>query len=199
MGALTPLLQPLSIDEAVLDLAGTQALHGAPPAVVLARFARDGGTRGRRHRLDRPGRQPPARQDRGRTQQAARLRGDRRRRGRRAAGARTGAAAARHRPGAGAQAGGAGHHPAGPVAGAGRTATRMRRLGEDGPALVRRARGEDARPVDPDARNQVDQCRDDVRHRPDASRRRWSSISGGWRKSSAADCGRTNSPPPAWC
>ena len=41
MGHLTPLLQPLSIDEAVLDLAGTEALHGAPPAVVLARFARD--------------------------------------------------------------------------------------------------------------------------------------------------------------
>jgi DNA polymerase-4 len=40
MAALTPLLQPLSIDEAVLDLAGTEALHGAPPAVVLARFAR---------------------------------------------------------------------------------------------------------------------------------------------------------------
>jgi DNA polymerase-4 len=34
------LLQPLSIDEAVLDLAGTEALHGAPPAVVLAGFAR---------------------------------------------------------------------------------------------------------------------------------------------------------------
>ena len=41
MGRLTPLMQPLSIDEAVLDLAGTEALHGAPPAVVLARFARD--------------------------------------------------------------------------------------------------------------------------------------------------------------
>lgn len=40
MRALTPLVQPLSIDEAVLDLAGTQALHGAPPATVLARFAR---------------------------------------------------------------------------------------------------------------------------------------------------------------
>ncbi len=40
MGALTPLLQPLSIDEAVLDLAGTEALHCAPPAVVLVRFAR---------------------------------------------------------------------------------------------------------------------------------------------------------------
>jgi DNA polymerase IV len=40
MGALTPLAQPLSIDEAVLDLFGTEALHGAPPAAVLARFAR---------------------------------------------------------------------------------------------------------------------------------------------------------------
>jgi DNA polymerase-4 len=39
MDELTPLVQPLSIDEAVLDLAGTQALHNAPPAVVLARFA----------------------------------------------------------------------------------------------------------------------------------------------------------------
>ncbi len=40
MQAMTPLVQTLSIDEAVLDLAGTQALHGASPAVVLARFAR---------------------------------------------------------------------------------------------------------------------------------------------------------------
>jgi DNA polymerase-4 len=40
MEALTPLVQPLSIDEAVLDLAGTEALHRAPPAIVLARFAR---------------------------------------------------------------------------------------------------------------------------------------------------------------
>jgi DNA polymerase-4 len=39
MEALTPLVQPMSIDEAVLDLAGTESLHGAPPAVVLARFA----------------------------------------------------------------------------------------------------------------------------------------------------------------
>ena len=41
MARLTPLVQPLSIDEAVLDLSGTEALHGAPPAVVLARFARE--------------------------------------------------------------------------------------------------------------------------------------------------------------
>jgi len=40
MADLTPLVQPLSIDEAVLDLSGTAALHGAPPAAVLARLAR---------------------------------------------------------------------------------------------------------------------------------------------------------------
>ncbi|MBL6077032.1 DNA polymerase IV [Belnapia sp. T18] len=40
MERLTPLVQPLSIDEAVLDLRGTAALHRAPPAAVLARFAR---------------------------------------------------------------------------------------------------------------------------------------------------------------
>jgi DNA polymerase-4 len=40
MEALTPLVQPLSIDEAVLDLRGTAVLHRAPPAAVLARFAR---------------------------------------------------------------------------------------------------------------------------------------------------------------
>ena len=40
MAELTPLVQPLSIDEAVMDLSGTEALHGAPPAAVLARFAR---------------------------------------------------------------------------------------------------------------------------------------------------------------
>src|ERR1700722_9254055 len=40
LNELTPLVLPLSIDEAVVDLAGTEALHGAPPAVMLARFAR---------------------------------------------------------------------------------------------------------------------------------------------------------------
>ncbi len=39
MSELTPLVQPLSIDEAALDLSGTDALHGAAPAAVLARFA----------------------------------------------------------------------------------------------------------------------------------------------------------------
>ena len=40
MSDLTPLVQPLSIDEAFLDLSGTHALHGTIPAVTLARFAR---------------------------------------------------------------------------------------------------------------------------------------------------------------
>ncbi len=36
---LTPLVQPLSIDEAFLELAGTERLHHDPPARTLARFA----------------------------------------------------------------------------------------------------------------------------------------------------------------
>ena len=40
MEELTPAIEPLSLDEAFLDLRGTQKLHGAPPAVMLAKLVR---------------------------------------------------------------------------------------------------------------------------------------------------------------
>lgn len=39
MQALTPLVEPVSIDEAFLDLSGTERLHGRPPSLVLAQFS----------------------------------------------------------------------------------------------------------------------------------------------------------------
>lgn len=147
MEEMTPLVQPLSIDEAVLDLAGTETLHGAPPAAVLARFAREveetigvtvsvGLSRNRLLAKIAAGRDKP--------------------RGFAVIGAEARALLAsepvRLLPGVGPA-------QAKRLASLGIThlgqlqaldqRDALRRLGEDGPSLVRRARGEDERKVDP--------------------------------------------------
>ncbi|MBV9735519.1 MAG: DNA polymerase IV [Acidisphaera sp.] len=148
MQRLTPLVQPLSIDEAVLELAGTEALHGACPAVVLARFARQveqevgvtvsiGLARNRLLAKIAAGRDKP--------------------RGFAVIGAEAAALLApepvRLLPGVGPalarRLAGRGILRLGQLQALDDSAAR-RRLGEDGPALARRARGEDDRPVTPD-------------------------------------------------
>lgn len=148
MAGLTPLVQPLSIDEAVLDLTGTEALHGMPPAAALARFARRveaevgvtvsiGLARNRLLAKIAAGRDKP--------------------RGFAVLGAEAAAVLAgepvRLLPGVG-PALGRKLHAAGITHLAHLQAlddqAALRRLGEDGPALARRARGEDDRPVQPE-------------------------------------------------
>jgi DNA polymerase IV len=147
MSTLTPLLQPLSIDEAVLDMAGTDALHGAPPAVILARFAQRverevgvtvsvGLARNRLLAKIAAGRDKP----RGFAvigNEAAKL---------------LATEPVRLLPGVGPALAkrleGLGITLLGHLQGLGERDA-MRKLGEDGPSLVRRARGEDTRLVDP--------------------------------------------------
>jgi len=148
MATLTPLVQPLSIDEAALDLAGTQALHGAPPAVVLARFAREveaevGVTVSIGLAANRLLAKIAAGRDKPRgfavigAAEAASL---------------LAAAPVRLLPGVGPtlarRLAAQGITLLGHLQGLNDREAR-RRLGDEGPALVRRARGEDDRPVDP--------------------------------------------------
>lgn len=149
MERLTPLVQPLSIDEAALDLRGTEALHGAPPAAVLARLARDverevGVTISIGLAANRLMAKLAAEQDKPR---------------------------GFHVIGADEAAGFLAPLPVGTLPGIGPAAERrlhamgitrlgqlaaldpraaLARLGEDGPALAARARGEDQRPVQPE-------------------------------------------------
>ena len=148
MARLTPLMQPLSIDEAALDLAGTAALHGAAPAAVLARFALDVEKAvGVTVSIGLAGNRLMAKIAAGRDKP----------RGFCVIGAEAaqflGPEPVRLLPGIGPAL-------ARRLEAMGITklahlqalddATARRRLGDDGPALVHRARGEDARPVNPE-------------------------------------------------
>ena len=149
MEDLTPLVQPLSIDEAALDLRGTEALHRAPPAAMLARLAlrveqEVGVTISIGLAANRLMAKLAAEQDKPR---------------------------GFHVIGAGEAAGFLAPLPVGTLPGIGPAAERrlhgmgitrlgqlaaldpraaLARLGEEGPALAARARGEDDRPVHPE-------------------------------------------------
>jgi hypothetical protein len=131
MSEMTPLVQPLSIDEAVVDLSGTQALHGAPPAAVLARFA--GAVEKQVGVTVSIGlaANPADGEDRRRQGQAEGLHRDRRGRSSVGVGSGIRALAARRRRRIGTKTGNARDHALGTVAGAagtrGGTATRRRR------------------------------------------------------------------------
>jgi len=73
MRDLTPLVEPVSVDEAFMDLSGTERLHGMYPAKSLAGFAARVERELGHHGVDRTLLQQVPRQDRIRPRQAARL------------------------------------------------------------------------------------------------------------------------------
>ena len=198
MGRLTPLVQPLSIDEAVLDLSGTAALHRAPPAAVLARFAleveREVGV------TVSVGLAP--------NRLLAKIAAERDKpRGFAVIGAAEAASLLAPEPvtllpgrraGDGAAAGGGGLHPARPARGAvaarGRAALRRGRAGAGG---ARPRRG--CAPGGAGAGNAQHQRRDHLRRRPLLGGGAGTAALADVREAVAATWRRRTSPPGAWC
>ncbi len=77
MEELTPAIEPLSLDEAFLDLTGTERLHGAAAGGDAGAASEPDGGRDRHFRLGRAVAQQVPGQDRVRHRQAARVFGDR--------------------------------------------------------------------------------------------------------------------------